>query len=119
MKIRMKATKCHGQLFQAKTYFSVCWIVGFKTVEEYNLEGVYYCETVRTSNKVFFLAASEELMKYFPGGYYLVMNMTPIFPVDRSVMDIGYNYNSWKVLGFISTEWSVSTDSGDPFFSCP
>ena len=56
-------------------------------------------------------------MKYFPGGSYIFMRVTPIFPVDRPPMAIGYKYNSRKFLGFIATEGAGSTESGDPYLS--
>ena len=43
-------------------------------------------------------------MKDFPGGSYLVLKSTPIVPGDRTLMAIGYKYNSRKVLGFIDNE---------------
>ena len=44
-------------------------------------EGVDYCGPVKTSHKGFCLATLENLMKYCPGGSYLVLKGTPIFPV--------------------------------------
>ena len=56
-------------------------------------------------------------MKDWPGGSYLVMKISPIFPVERPLLAIGYKYNSRKVLGFIATEGSRSTETGDPYLS--
>ena len=56
-------------------------------------------------------------MKDWPGGSYLVMRITPRFTGGRPLLAIGYKYNSRKVLGFISTEGSGSTEPGDPYLS--
>ena len=45
------------------------------------------------------------------------MKSTTRVPDDRSLMVIGYKYNSWNVLGFISTEGYGSTEPGDPYLS--
>ena len=57
-------------------------------------------------------------MKDWPGGSYLVMKNNPIFPGGRKFLEIGYKYNSRKVLGFISAEGYGSTEPGDPYLSC-
>ena len=49
-----------------------------------------YCETVKTNCKGFCLATLENLMKYWPGGSYLVLTSTPIVPGDIQFLDIGY-----------------------------
>ena len=56
-------------------------------------------------------------MKYCPGGSYLVMKITPRFLDGRPLLTIGYKYNSRKVLGFIATDGSLSTEPGDPYLS--
>ena len=78
--------------------------------------GVDYCGPAKTSHKVF-LNTLEKLMKYWPGGSYLVMKSTPRFPCGRPLLVIGYKYNSTMVLGFIATEGDVSTEPGDPYLS--
>ena len=45
------------------------------------------------------------------------MNITPIVPYDRALMDIRYKYNSHMVVGFISTKGDGSTDPGDAYLS--
>ena len=79
--------------------------------------GVYYCGPVKTSHRGFCLATLEKLMKDFPGGSYLFLKSTPIFPGERPLLAIGYKYNSRKVLGFIATEGAGSTEPGDPYLS--
>ena len=56
-------------------------------------------------------------MKDCPGGSYLVLKSTPIFTGEIPLLAIGYKYNSRKVLRFISTEGSGSTEPGDPYLS--
>ena len=77
--------------------------------------GVNYCGLVETSHEGFYLATLEKLMKYWRGGSYLVLKSTPIFPGERTLLAIGYKYNSRKVLGFIATEGAGSTEPGDPY----
>ena len=79
--------------------------------------GVDYCGPVKTSHKVFCLATLEKLMKYLPGGSYLVFNSTPRFPGERLLLAIGYKYNYSKVLVFIATEGAGSNEPGDPYLS--
>ena len=52
--------------------------------------GVDYCKSGKTSHKVFCLATLEKLMKDFPGGSYLVMNINPIFTGGRPILAIGH-----------------------------
>ena len=66
--------------------------------------------TMKTSHKGFCLATLEKLMKYCPGGSYLVLKSNPRFPGESPVLAIGYKYNSRKVLGFIATEGARSTE---------
>ena len=71
--------------------------------------GVDYCGPAKTSHKGFCLAALENLTKNCTGGSYIVTKSTPRFPGGRPLMEIGYTYNSRKVLGFIATEGDGST----------
>ena len=52
--------------------------------------GVDYCGLANTSHKGFCLATLEKLMKYWPGGSYLVMKINPKVPGDRPLLEIGY-----------------------------
>ena len=79
--------------------------------------GVDYCRPVKTSNKIFYLSTLEKLMKYWPGGSYIVMKNTPRVPGGRPFLDIGYKYNYRKVPEFIATEGDGSTEPGDPYLS--
>ena len=84
------------------TYFSGSWFSGLKTAEDVIAEGVDYCGPVKTSHKGFCIPTLENLTKYWPGGSYLVLKSTQIFPGDIPLMPIGHKYNSRKVLGFIA-----------------
>ena len=79
--------------------------------------GADYCGPARTSHKGFCLATLEKLTKDWPGGSYLVLKSTPRFLGEIPLLAIGYKYNSRKVLGFIATEGSGSTEQGDPYLS--
>ena len=104
MKIIMKATKGCGQLSSNDTFFSDIWFSGVKKAEKAMDEGVDHFGHVKTTHKIFCLAKLEKLMKECPGGYHIVMKITPRVPGDGSLMAIGYNYRSKNVLGFIATE---------------
>ena len=45
------------------------------------------------------------------------MKITPIVTGDRPFMANLYKYNYWKVLVFIATDGSESTDTDDPYLS--
>ena len=49
------------------------------------------------------------------GGSYLVMNIASRVAGDITLLQIGYNYISRKVLVVIATEGSVIIDLGDPY----
>ena len=54
--------------------------------------------TVKTNTKVFCKETIEKLKKYWPGGSYLVLRSKPMVPGVRTLIDIGYKYNTRKVL---------------------
>ena len=56
-------------------------------------------------------------MKDYPVESYLVMKKTPRLPGGRPLMDIGYKYNYRKILVFIATGGSGSTEPGYPYLS--
>ena len=51
-----------------------------------------HCGPVNTSKKVFYGSVGK-LLKYWPGGSYLLMNSIPSVPVDKNIMVIGFKYN--------------------------
>ena len=69
---------------------------------------------VKTMYKGFCLSTLEKLMKYWPGGSYLVLKITPSVFGDIPLKAIGYNYSYNKALGFIFIEGDGSTEPGDP-----
>ena len=79
--------------------------------------GFDYCGPVKTVHKVFCIATLEKLMKDWPGGSYLVININPRVPGGRPLLYIGYRYNSRKVLGFITNEGGGITEPDDPYLS--
>ena len=56
-------------------------------------------------------------MKDWPVGSYLVMKITPRVPDGIPIKEIGYWYNSRKVLGFIATDGAGITDPCDTYLS--
>ena len=111
------ATKGCDQLTLNETFFSHSWFSGVNTAEYVMTEGVYYCGPVKTNHKGFYLDILEKLMKDCPGGSYLVINSTLRVPGGRSLMAIGYKYNSRKVLSFIATEGYISNKLCVPYLS--
>ena len=89
MKILAMDTKRCGQLTSNDTYFTDNWFSGVKTAEKAMAAGVDYCRPVETSHKGICLATLEKLMKYWPGGSYLVMKSNQRVPGGRPIMDIG------------------------------
>ena len=118
MKIIIMAIKGCGQLKSRNTYFSDIWFSGVKTAEEAVSEVVDHCGTVKTIHGFFCLATLEKLIKYWPGGSYLVPKSNPRVTGDRPFLTIGYKYSSRKVLGFIATEGSGSNEPVGPYLSC-
>ena len=57
------------------------------------------------------------LVKYWPGGSYLVMRINPRVPGGIPILYIVYKYKYREVLGFITTEGAGSTEPGDPYLS--
>ena len=64
-----------------------------------------------------FLCFSGNLMKYIPRRYYLVMKTTPKSTGDKTLMTIGYRYNYWQILVFISIEGCGRTVTCDTYLS--
>ena len=82
------ANKGCGQLTSNDTYFADSWLSSVKKSEEAMAAGVDYCGLAKTTHKGFCLAKLEKLMKYFPGGSYLVMKITPRVTGGRPLVDI-------------------------------
>ena len=114
----MKTTKGCGKLSSKYTFFGDSCIIGVKTVEEANIEGVDYCCTVKTIHCEFFIATMVTLTKEFPGEYHIIMNISQIVSGGILPMYIGYNYISQKVLVFIAIEGAGSTELSFPYLSC-
>ena len=110
-------TKGCGQLTSNYTSFADIWFSSVKTAEEVMASRVNYFGILKTRHKGFFLATIEIMMKYWPGGSYLVMKSTPRVYGGIPLMAIGYKYNFRNVLGSISTEGGGITEPGDPYLS--
>ena len=59
---------------------------------------------VKKNTKIFCKKTIEKLKNYWPGGSHLVLRSKPVVPGDRPLIDIGYKYNTRKVLYFISAD---------------
>ena len=66
-------------------------------------KGVDYWGPLKMTHKGFCLSTLENLMKYWLGGSYIVLESTPRVPDDILTMAIGYKYNYSRVLAFIAT----------------
>ena len=67
---------------------------------------------VKTNTKGLCKETIEKLTKDWPGGSYLVLRSNHMVPGDRPLIDIGYKYNSRKVLSFIVTDNVGTTKTG-------
>ena len=54
-------------------------------------------------------------MKYWTGGYYLIIKIMPIVPGHISSVSIEYKYNYWKVLGFIDNKGGGITNESNTY----
>ena len=72
---------------------------------------------VKTNTKGFCKETIEKLTKDLPGRSYLVLRSKPMVPGYRLLIAIGYKCNSRKVLSFIVTDNSGSTNTGISYLS--
>ena len=72
---------------------------------------------VKTNTKGFCKDTIEKLTKNWPGGSYIVLRSKPMVSGGRQLIAIGYKYNARKVLSFIVTDNSGSTNTGIPYLS--
>ena len=86
-----------------------------KTAKEDIAKELYSFGPVNTTHKGFCLAKLEKLMKERPWGSYIVMKSTTRAPGDKPLMYIRYKYNNRKVLWYIATKGSESTEPGYPY----
>ena len=65
------------------------------------------------NNRIFCKGNINNMTKYVPEGYNILLNIKPMVPGIRPLLDIGYNFNFWKVLSFITKEvqWSIEYDN--------
>ena len=117
MKRIIKANKGCAKLSSNSTFFYDIWFSALKIEGEDMFEGVDYCGPVNTSNKGFFLAVLEKLMKEGSGGSHMFISSTTRDPDDRPLMAIGYKYIYQKVLGFIFKEGAGSIVTCVPYLS--
>ena len=79
--------------------------------------GAEFIGMVKTNTKRLCKETIENLTKDWPGGSYLVLRSKPMVPGGRLLIDIGYNCNLCKVLSFIVTYNSGSTQAVLPYLS--
>ena len=83
------ANKGCVQLTPNDTYFYGIWFISVETDEDVAAAGVEYLGPVKTIHKRFCLTTLEKLMKYWPGGSYLVMKSITIFTSEGPPLSIG------------------------------
>ena len=98
MQIIAKDTKGGGTISSIDTLFADSWFIRVKTSEEVNAEVVNYFGPAKKSKKGFFLATLVKLTIEWPGGYHIVMKITPRVTNDIPLMAIRYKCISQKVL---------------------
>ena len=79
--------------------------------------GVELIGMVKTNNKGLCKDKIWKLTKDWPGGSYLVLRSKPMVPGDRTIIAMGYKYNTWKVLSFIVTTNTYITKTGITYLS--
>ena len=70
---------------------------------------------VKKNTKVFCKDTIDNLTKDWLGGSYLVLKRKYVVIVDRPITDIGYKYDTLKILYLISTEYTGITKEGIPY----
>ena len=73
--------------------------------------------TMKTNTKGFCKETIEKLTKDWPGGSYLILRSEPMVPGYRPLIAIGYKYNVQKVLSYIVTDNTGSTNTGITYLS--
>ena len=71
--------------------------------------------TMETSTKVFNKDTTENLIKDYKRGLYLLFKIKPMVIGDRMLVVIGYKYNSQNFISFISTYREVITTPGNTY----
>ena len=83
---------------------SYSWFSSKKAAETVIKVGSEFIFMVKKNTKIFCKKTIEKLKNYWPGGSHLVLRSKPVVPGDRPLIDIGYKYNTRKVLYFISAD---------------
>ena len=71
---------------------------------------------VRTNNEAFFRANIENLTRDWTGGSYLVLSLKTMVPRFRPQISLGCKYNTRKILSFVVTNNTGSTQAGPPYY---
>ena len=72
---------------------------------------------VKTNTRRFCKETIKNLTKDCPGGSYLLLMINPMVPGGRPIIAIGYKYNAWNVLYFITKDNTGSTHAGPTYLS--
>ena len=72
---------------------------------------------VKINTKIFYKETIEKLTTDWPGDSYFVLRSKPMVPGARPLIDIGYKYNTRKVLYFIVTDKPGRKNAGLTYFS--
>ena len=117
----MESTKGIGQKYiegVTKDFFLFdCWFSQKKAAEAAMEVGAELIGMVKKNTKGFCMESIEKLKKYWPGGSYLVLRIKPMVPGGRPLIAIRHKYNARKVLSFIVTDNTGSTQTGIPYLS--
>ena len=72
---------------------------------------------VKTNTKGLCKEIIDNITKYWPGSFYLLLRSKPMVPGGRTIIDIGYKYNVREIISFIVTVNLVSTKAGLNYLS--
>ena len=93
------------------------WFASKKAAEAAMELGAELIGMVKTNTKGFCKDTIEKFTKNWPGGSYLVLRSKHMVTGGRTLIDIGYKYNTRKVLSFIVKDNSGSTKTVIPYLS--
>ena len=93
-----KLRRCYQKLF----YFGSCFD-SKSSAEDGVHVGAEIIGVVKTTTNLVNEDTNDNLTKYWPGGFYLIIKNKFVVPENIPPIDIGYNHNFWKVISFFVT----------------
>ena len=115
----LEATKRIGQKYRKGVtkdcFIFDSWFSSKKLTGDVTDVGADLIGIVKENTKVLCKYNIQKITDYWPGGSYLVLRSKPMVPRGRPLIYIGYKYNARKVIYFIVTKNSGTTQVGIPY----